>query len=238
MYFKDNLNPTQKEAVLHAQGPALVIAGAGTGKTRVIEYRVLNLIQKGVEPERILLLTFTRNAASEMLKRAAWHNKSCEHVAGGTFHSVGYKFIRQFADVLHLEQPISFLDEADTIEAFKLLTKNNAFFSEKLHPKPDTLQKLYMMRVNRVNSLEEMLAIQYPHFLEIAHSIERLFEMYQVYKRKLGLIDYNDMLVYFKILLETATVGDRIRGLYDHIMVDEFQDTNLYTVQDNHHKAR
>ena len=112
--LRSSLNPAQYEAVTTVNGPVLVVAGAGTGKTRVIEYRVLYLVSNGIAPNSILLLTFTRRAAREMLARASRHNRLCEDVTGGTFHSFGFSVITEFAHLLGYKRPISFLDETDS----------------------------------------------------------------------------------------------------------------------------
>ncbi|MFH1621563.1 MAG: ATP-dependent helicase [Candidatus Omnitrophota bacterium] len=225
--LKDTLNPSQYEAVSTIDGPLLVVAGAGTGKTRVIEYRVLNLILNGVKPSSILLLTFTRKAAREMLDRASRHNKLCQQVEGGTFHSFAYKIIKAYRKHLGFKNNISFLDESDSADALHLLATKLGFLDKKLRfPKKNTLRNIISMSINRSQDIKTFLEKDYPHFLDLRKDLETLHKAYIDYKINHTLIDYDDMLLYLKFLLENKEIVRKISSKFSHIMVDEFQDTN------------
>jgi DNA helicase-2/ATP-dependent DNA helicase PcrA len=221
------LNPSQWEAVATLDGPLLVVAGAGTGKTRVIEYRCLNMIAHGIAPEHILLLTFTRKAAREMLGRASVHDPQCRQIQGGTFHSFAYRLIRTYRKVLGLGDQISFIDEADSADALHLLAMRAGYLEDKSRfPKKDTLRSILSMGLNRHQTMAQVLARDYPHFGGLATKIEDLRRQYAEYKIARNLVDFDDMLVYLKFLLDDAEVNRKVASQFKYVMVDEFQDTN------------
>lgn len=221
------LNKAQLDAVNTLEGPVLVVAGAGTGKTRVIEYRVLNLIQHNVEPERILLLTFTRKSARQMLDRASRHNIKCQRVDGGTFHSFAYRLIQRYHKKLGFTEIFSFIDEGDSEEALGILLTQLGFREKKERfPKKDTLRAILSMSFNRSEKIVDIIQKEYPQFLEVYRDIEELKDAYIKYKLERRLIDYDDMLLYLKILLEDEGIREELSKKYLYIMVDEFQDTN------------
>ncbi|MFC1645883.1 ATP-dependent helicase [Candidatus Omnitrophota bacterium] len=225
--FKDNLNPSQCEVVETIDGPLLVVAGAGTGKTRVIEYRVLNLILEGVKPSSILLLTFTRKAAREMIDRASGHNKLCQQVEGGTFHSFAYSIIKRYRKFLGFKNNISFMDEADSADALHLLATKLGFLDKKLRfPKKSTLRNIISSSINRSQNIKSILEKDYPHFLDLRKDIEKLHKAYIDYKVNHCVIDYDDMLLYLKFLLENEEILRKVSSRFNYVMVDEFQDTN------------
>lgn len=225
--LRQRLNPSQYASVTTVDGPVLVIAGAGSGKTRAIEYRVLHLVETGVKPESILLLTFTRKAAHEMLSRASRHDSRCAHVEGGTFHSFAFKTLKRYAKVLGLSNLFSILDEADAREAVhKCAVRLGLIDKEKKFPKKDTLAGVISMSINKGMSITKTLEKEYPHFLEFAGDIERLRKEYTAYKIQKNYMDYDDLLIYLKMLLEIDEVRKKIAEKYRYIMVDEYQDTN------------
>ncbi|MDD5427642.1 MAG: ATP-dependent helicase [Candidatus Omnitrophica bacterium] len=225
--LKDKLNPSQLLAVSATDGPVLVIAGAGSGKTRAIEYRVLNLITKGVRPESILLLTFTRKAAHEMVSRASNHDPRCKHIDGGTFHSFAFKTLKRYSKALGLSNQFSILDEGDSSEAVhRCAVKLGLFEKELKFPKKDTLRAILSMSLNKGKPIAEILEKEYPHFLEFTSMIEKLRKEYASYKLEKGYIDYDDLLVYLKLLLEIDEMRKIVAGRYKYVMVDEYQDTN------------
>jgi DNA helicase-2/ATP-dependent DNA helicase PcrA len=225
--LRAQLNPAQYAAVTQMDGPMLVVAGAGTGKTRIIEYRVLSLITKGVSPDSILLLTFTRRAAREMLARAAGHNRLCQEVTGGTFHSFGYSVIARYAHLLGYRRPVSFLDEADSEQLLHRLAVGLGFTAKQMRfPARATLKAVVSASFNRAEPIKEILLKDYPHFAHWAPELERLREEYVRYKVGHNLLDYDDLLIYLKILLEDAEVQATLSGRYRFLMVDEYQDTN------------
>jgi DNA helicase-2/ATP-dependent DNA helicase PcrA len=225
--LRAHLNQAQYEAATATDGPVLVIAGAGTGKTRVIEYRVLSLITKGIPPDSILLLTFTRRAAREMLDRAAGHDRLCQDVIGGTFHSFGYSVIARFAHLLGFHRPLSFLDEADSEQLLHRLATRLGFTGrEQRFPARATLKAVISASFNRSEPIKEVLLKDFPHFVHWAEELEGLREEYVRYKVGHNLLDYDDLLIYLKILLENEEVETILSKRHRYVMVDEYQDTN------------
>lgn len=225
--FKQHLNPSQLEAVTTINGPVLVIAGAGSGKTRVIEYRVLYLIEQKVKPNSILLLTFTRRAAYEMLARAAAHNDQARQVEGGTFHSFAYKILRHYGKTIGLNNSFSILDEADAETAlWRCASKLNLLETGQRFPKKTTLRQIVSMSINKQLSLETVVEKEYPHFSALASELENLKKKYFEYKIQSNYLDYDDLLIYLRLLLENETLRQRLAEQYQFIMVDEYQDTN------------
>lgn len=226
--FEKELNPAQLEAVVHLSGPALVIAGAGSGKTRVIEYRVLYLVQNRIPPSSILLLTFTRKAAYEMLSRAEKHNFNCKKVEGGTFHSFAWKMLKNYGKIIDLPPLFSILDEDDSQQVIRRCSKLISLDkSEKMLPKKETIKNIISMSINKEMSISEILDREYPHFLEYLPQIEDIKESYAKYKREKNYLDYDDLLVYLRTLLKDKTVRENLSRRYQYIMVDEYQDTNI-----------
>lgn len=225
--LKNKLNRAQLEAVTTINGAVLVIAGAGSGKTRAIEYRVSHLVQNNINPESILLLTFTRKAAHEMLSRAARHDARAAHVEGGTFHSYAFKTLKKYAKALGLSNTFSILDESDASEAIqKCCAKLELFDKEKKAPRKDTLRSILSMAINKGQSIVKTLEKEYPHFLEYAAKIEALRKEYASYKIGKSYLDYDDLLIYLKMLLDIDPIRRAISERYRYVMVDEYQDTN------------
>jgi len=227
--FKEELNNSQFRAVQKIDGPMLVIAGAGSGKTRVIEYRVLNLIEKEIAPEAILLLTFTRRAANEMLARAARHNALCARVDGGTFHSFAYKILKHYGERILIPRNFSVIDQGDAENAIQKCALSLGFGGkgDKKFPKKDTLLGIISASINKELSLEEIILDEYPHFLELVSKIEAVKDGFQKYKREMGYLDYDDLLVFLKKILRDDLIREKLTQKYKYIMVDEYQDTNL-----------
>lgn len=226
--LRRKLNPSQYTAVTTIDGPVLVIAGAGSGKTRAIEYRVLHMVESGIAPESILLLTFTRKASHEMVTRATKHDGRCRNVDGGTFHSFAFKTLKKYAKVLGLSNLFSILDESDAAEAIgKCAAKVGLANKDKKTPKKDTLRTVISMSINKGLSIVGVLEKEYPHFLEFASQIEALRKEYAAYKIQKNYMDYDDLLVYLKMLLEVEEVRKKLSERYKYVMVDEYQDTNM-----------
>jgi len=225
--LKNHLNSSQFLAATTIDGPVLVIAGAGSGKTRVIEYRVLNLVQSGVEPAFILLLTFTRNASRVMLSRAAAHDPRCAAVEGGTFHSFAYKILKHYAKALGFTDSFSILDEADAIDAVGKCSGNiNISERDRKFLKKNTIRSIISMSINKHSSVEDIIEKEYPHLAEYSEYIKNVKSKYVKYKREKNYLDYDDMLVYLKKLLEDDAIRKAVASKYRYIMVDEYQDTN------------
>jgi DNA helicase-2/ATP-dependent DNA helicase PcrA len=225
--LKGRLNPAQYQAATSVDGAYLVIAGAGSGKTRVIEYRVLNLIQSRINPASILLLTFTRKAAREMISRASKHDPQCKNVEGGTFHSFAFKTLKRYAKMMGFPDSFIVLDEGDAEEAIhRCASRMGLYEKEKRFPKKDTLRSIISMSINKNSPISEVIKKEYPHFLEDIEAIEEVRKQYAKYKIDKNYLDYDDLLLYLKILLENETIRDRLSRKYRYLMVDEYQDTN------------
>jgi len=225
--IRSQLNERQYEAVTSIDGPVLVIAGAGSGKTRVIEYRVRHLVENRVNPASILLLTFTRRSAQEMVSRASKHDPRCQSVEGGTFHSFANKILRRYSDFFGLSNGFTVYDEADAEEAIHRCAVQLGFYAkEKRRPRKDMLRKILSMSLNKETSIEQVLAKYYPTFDQYLEEIRALRERYMEYKIASGCLDYDDLLLYLKLLLENEQVRAQVSAHYRYVMVDEFQDTN------------
>jgi len=227
--YEEELNPSQIEAVTSINGPMLVIAGAGSGKTRTLTYRVARLVEKGISPAAILLLTFTRKASSEMLSRAAQLLDSrCERVSGGTFHSFSNSMLRKYASSLGFDNKYTILDRVDAESLIGMLRKELEPGSKhRSFPRKRTLANIFSRAVNKVISIEDVIYNDYPHFQPYLEDILNLSIEYDKRKVMHHFFDYDDLLVYFHLLLKNHTdIRDRISSLYKYIMVDEYQDTN------------
>lgn len=227
--YKNELNESQYKAVTSVNGPHLVIAGAGTGKTRTIVYRVAHLVELGVKPEHILLLTFTRRAAQEMLRRAAvLLDFRCEKVAGGTFHSFANNVLRKHSPLINYDRNFTILDQGDAEDIVNLLrTREKLDTRERRFPRKETLYDLYSRTVNTDTCLPDLLSTDYPHYVEDYPDIEKLQKLYGEYKREHNLMDYDDLLSNLvRLLKEHEPIRGELSNRYRYIMVDEYQDTN------------
>jgi len=227
--YQKVLNKVQLSAVTAPEGPILVIAGAGSGKTRTLVYRVAWLIEKGIPPKEILLLTFTRKAAKEMLERAAkLSDRRCKDVSGGTFHSLAQYVLRQEAHRLGFSPSFTIMDRSDMEEATHALVSEVDGEKRSIRfPKRATIATIISKAANMEKSLAEIIETEYPQFLPVASQIEHLLTLYREYKRKNSLMDYDDLLLFFRLLLkEDEEIRHRLGNRYKYIMVDEYQDTN------------
>ncbi|MCK9604517.1 MAG: ATP-dependent helicase, partial [Candidatus Omnitrophica bacterium] len=227
--YAKELNPAQLEAVQSTQGQFLVIAGAGSGKTRVLVYRVANLVEKGIKPEEILLLTFTRRAAEEMLKRSSLLlDDRCQKVSGGTFHSFANSVLRKYAKVLGLSNSFTILDRPDSEDAINLIRTQLGFNkTDKRFPRKRAIAEVISFSVNKSEKIKDVLYDEYPQFIEWSDEIEKINQEYKKYKYSKSLLDYDDLLIYLKELLEKhENVRFALANKYKFIMVDEYQDTN------------
>ncbi len=228
--YAEVLNPSQFEAVTHREGPLLVIAGAGSGKTRTLIYRVARLIESGVPPGAILLLTFTRRAAQEMLRRAEQLvGERSRSVAGGTFHSFANLMLRHYGQAAGIKPNFTILDRADMEDVLNLLRARMGLASrERRFPKKSTLAETISMARNKRRPLEQEIEADFPHLIEHAQEIVALERKYEAYKRERGLLDYDDLLYRFvEMLTGHEQIRRRISESFRYIMIDEYQDTNL-----------
>lgn len=227
--YQKELNPAQLSAVESAEGPHLVIAGAGSGKTRVLVYRVARLVENGVNPQEILLLTFTRKAAEEMLRRASLLlDERCGRACGGTFHSFANMTLRKYAALLGLQNNFSILDQSDSEDAINLIRTQMGFHkSQKRFPRKHTIAEVISKSINKSEKLGIVLYDEYPQFMEWEGEIEKIRDEYVKYKRAKSLLDYDDLLVFLKdLLVSHEQVRLALSRKYKYIMVDEYQDTN------------
>ncbi|HEU5251079.1 MAG TPA: ATP-dependent helicase [Thermoanaerobaculia bacterium] len=227
--YDRELNEEQRAVVLAGGGPILVIAGAGSGKTRTLVYRVARLIESGTDPSRIMLLTFTNKAAREMLRRVeALLSVDTRRLMGGTFHSVGSRLLRRFGSRVGLTPNFTILDEEDAREMLEAATSDEGIrTTEKRFPKGDVLLDLYSFTVNTARTFTEVLTERAPHFLVLEDEIVRVFQRYQQRKRAGNASDYDDLLLHWKrLLVEAPDVAAQLAASYDHVLVDEYQDTN------------
>ena len=224
------LNPEQAAAATHGDGPLLIIAGAGTGKTRTLVYRVAHLIERGVRPDRILLLTFTRRAAQEMLTRAErLVGATSRKVHGGTFHATAHRLLRRYGAAAGLARDFTIMDQADSADLMQLSRSHLGYAQKsKRFPKKETLHYVYSRHINTGLSVDDIIRDDYPQFIEYLEDFGKIFGDYTRRKQERNLVDYDDLLLFWALILESSPeLGGKIAGLYDHVLVDEYQDTNV-----------
>jgi DNA helicase-2/ATP-dependent DNA helicase PcrA len=223
------LNPSQLKAVMATDGPVLVIAGAGSGKTRTLVYRVARLVETGVSPESILLLTFTRKAAGEMLERAAGlSDERCRYVSGGTFHSLAHRVLRFHAGLLGFKATYTVLDRSDMEELVQSLVQEMQVDRGSIRfPKKSTLANIISKAANLEMGVEGLMVEEYAQFLEYVPQVNKLSRLYSEHKKENQLMDYDDLILFFRRLLsENQGIREQLGVQYRYIMVDEYQDTN------------
>ncbi len=232
--YAGELNPAQYQVAIATQGPVLVIAGAGTGKTRTLVYRVARLVESGVDPAQILLLTFTRKAAEEMLRRASTLlDGRCEHVSGGTFHSFANTVLRRHGKAIGLEPSFTILDRGDAEDVINLLRAEAGLDTkDKRFPRKQVLAEMYSMAINKAVPVAMLIESDYPHLIEHSEELLALAARYTQYKRDNQLADYDDLLVRtHELLRDHEDVRRRLSLAHRYIMVDEYQDTNALQAQ-------
>jgi DNA helicase-2/ATP-dependent DNA helicase PcrA len=244
--YRDELNDEQYQAVTSAPGPLLVIAGAGSGKTRTLTYRVAYLVEKGIDPERILLLTFTNKAAKEMLRRVEDilpHDFS--RMWGGTFHHVGHRLLRRFGDKIGLSRSFTILDQEDSKDLIQACISDSGIDQrDKRFPKPEVLQTIFSLSANCQMEIPEILQQRYEYFQELQEPIMEMAVQYRERKKKNQGVDYDDLLVLTLDLLQSHDEAlDFCQGKFQHVLVDEYQDTNkvqadlVDLIADRHHQV-
>ena len=226
---RQDLNLSQYEAVTHLEGPLLVVAGAGSGKTRTLVYRVAHLLELGIMPENLLLLTFTRRAAQEMLWRASLIlDESCRDVAGGTFHAMANLLLRRYGYHIGYSPNFTIIDRSDAEGIINILKSSLSLAGAgKRFPTKRVILNMISKAVNRSTDLESQLYDEYVHLEEFLSDILLLRDHYEKFKFEHGLMDYDDLLINLKKLLhENMQVRREISSRFQYIMVDEYQDTN------------
>lgn len=246
----DGLNAQQVAAARHGRGPLLIVAGAGSGKTRTLVHRVAHLIQEGTDPGRIMLLTFTRRAAAEMMRRVdgvlrglkenGAHGDgigdskrsgtivTSKRLWGGTFHSVATRLLRAHGKQIGLEPGFTIHDRGDSEDLLDVVrTELGLSKNDRRFPKKGTCLAIYSNCVNSRRPLELVLADTYPWCEDYAASLKQLFQAYVDRKEAGGVFDYDDLLLFWRGLLADDTAGKKVRSRFDCVLVDEYQDTNL-----------
>lgn len=227
--YAAELNAAQLDAVMSTTGPVLVVAGAGTGKTRTLVYRVARLVESDVDPAAILLLTFTRKAAGEMLRRASHLlDGRCDRVAGGTFHSFANTTLRRHGRAIGIESSFTILDRGDSEDVVNLLRAEMGLDAKgRRFPRKQVIAEIFSMAINKSRPLAELVEAEYPLLVDDLGDLVELASRYVAYKRERQLLDYDDLLVRLRELLATsAETRQRIGRTYRYLMVDEYQDTN------------
>src|SRR5580693_6981090 len=246
----EKLNAAQRRAVTHGEalaekgyraGPLLIVAGAGTGKTDTLAHRVAHLVIHGVDPARILMLTFTRRAATQMRRRAFEIARTAlnESIGGvsqtiqqrlswtGTFHSVGNRLLRHYAKHLKLDPQFTVIDRADSADLMDSIRQELGFAAkEQRFPRKETCLQIYSYRVNTQRSLKETLEQQYPWCAQWEGDLTRLYRTYVEQKQRYSVLDYDDLLLYWHLMMSDPRLAQHVGSNFDHILVDEFQDTN------------
>lgn len=228
--FSKALNDEQLKVVIHDAGPALVIAGAGSGKTRALTYRVAWLIDGHAPPEAIMLVTFTKKAAEEMTHRAELlSGGAAKHLLAGTFHHVANLFLRKYAKTLDAGYTSNYtiIDTGDQTEVMKLAVAQLVPKADrKRYPKAAVLQRLYSKALNLETEVEILVDAEYPSFHDEIPVIKRILQRYHDLKREMNVMDYDDLLVNFLALLRNSPAASKIRKRVRHVLVDEYQDVN------------
>ncbi len=227
--YEKELNAEQLDVVLHGDGACLVLAGAGSGKTRTITYRVAHLLDQGVRPEEILLLTFTNKAAREMLARVeALLGSSVAGLWGGTFHSVANRILRGYAADVGRTASFTILDQEDSRDLIGLCLKDlHVDTTARRFPSAGTIQAIVSYRRNAALPLRDVLERSYESFLDLAPVLERVDASYERRKREADAVDFDDLLLLLRDLLaQRPDVRDRLAGQFRYVLADEYQDTN------------
>jgi len=246
----DRLNPLQRKAATYgeplaergyAAGPLLIVAGAGTGKTATLAHRVAHLVLSGVDPARILMLTFTRRAATEMRRRAheitrralndaprgATQSISQRLTWAGTFHSIGNRLLRHYAPQLRLDPHFSVIDRADSADLLDSVRQELGLAQkEQRFPRKETCLQIYSHRVNTRAPLERTLEEHFPWCAQWQTGLKQLYRVYVEQKQHASLLDYDDLLLYWHAMMSEPRLAQHIGAHFDHVLVDEYQDTN------------
>src|SRR5262245_60412738 len=241
--YLEKLNPQQRRAVEHGgltlaeAGPLLIIAGAGSGKTNTLAHRVAHLVVNGTDPRRIALLTFTRRAATEMIRRVERivANAMRERTAAmadaiawaGTFHSVGARFLREYAEAIGLDRAFTIHDREDSADLMNLVRHDLGFSkTDKRFPTKGTCLAIYSRAVNAEIPLDEALGSFFRWCADWEPELRTLFDAYVEAKQRQNVLDYDDLLLYWAQMMQEPSIAADVSGRFDHVLVDEYQDTN------------
>src|SRR5512133_2965382 len=227
--YARELNEQQHAAVTAPPGPSLVIAGAGSGKTRTLTYRVAYLLEQGIPSERILLLTFTNKAATEMMRRVAdLLGQELDSLWGGTFHSIGNRILRQHAPLLGFQRDFSILDREDARHLITTCVAESGIdIKATRFPKAEVLGEIFSYGLNTRAAIDEVVRAQFPQFEDLSEQIIALRDQYDKRKRASNAMDFDDLLArWLKLLQEHEEVREQYQRRFQFILVDEYQDTN------------
>jgi len=229
--YKNCLNDDQLKAIITLKGPLLVIAGAGTGKTRVIVHRLSYMIENGIDPHKILLLTFTRKAANEMMNRAETllNGKSLKGMIGGTFHSFASYVLRKHANMIGLHPKFTIIDQSDSEDTIDLIRTELKYNSaEKKFPKKGRIQEVISIARNCNTSIKDVIDKQFDGLIEFEKDIELIAKGYAQYKKICNILDFDDLIEFLRnALRDHSAFRKKMQDQFQYIMVDEFQDTNI-----------
>ena len=228
MFAASDLNPPQQAAVDHTGSPLLIVAGAGTGKTKTLATRVARILHDGADPSRVLLLTFTRRAAAEMLQRVAATEsaRTASQVWGGTFHSTANRLLRTFGQSAGLSAGFTVLDQGDATDLMGMVRTEQGFGERgRRFPRKETVSGIYSRMVSTQHKLGAVLETDYPWCTDHLDDLKTIFTAYTAKKRANNVLDYDDMLLFWRGLT-VSPVGGALRDLFDHVLIDEYQDTN------------
>ncbi|MFX1258152.1 MAG: ATP-dependent helicase [Promethearchaeota archaeon] len=227
--FKDNLNEEQLKVINNIKGPMIVIAGAGSGKTRIITYSVAKLLKSGILPSEIMLVTFTNKAAKEMLKRVERIlGKKLLDIWGGTFHSIANIFLRKYISQTGLKPRYSIIDQSDSFSLMKLSIEDS-FPHHKLLNLPNAKQcyKIHSYQINCNKSINQVLEWKYPQIsIDLIPKLKKIFNKYSELKSDNNVVDFDDLLVLWNSLLDNKFIAQKIAEKIKYVLVDEYQDTN------------
>ncbi len=227
-FYKKDLNEEQYQAVIHDQGPALVIAGAGSGKTRMLTYRVTYLIEQGINPQEIVLVTFTKKAAQEMTSRVnnLIGNRS-RGMYAGTFHHLANRVLRKYAKTLGYNSNFTILDRSDSNSLMKIIRAANKPSDSKVrYPKPAQIVDMHSKSVNLRKPLSEILTSDFPGYSELGDQLEGMISVYQKQKKRNNQMDFDDLLTNFLKFLKDIEKSHAFKQKIHHVLVDEYQDIN------------
>ncbi|MFX1488670.1 MAG: ATP-dependent helicase, partial [Promethearchaeota archaeon] len=228
--FDEDLNEEQLEIINNIKGPMLVIAGAGSGKTRTITYSVAKLLLSGVRPGQIMLVTFTNKAANEMIKRVeSLLGKRPKGIWAGTFHSIANRFIRRYAKTLGLKSNYTIMDETDSRALMKLsIDRANVKELKERFPNSRMAKAILSYSINCNKSIQDVIIWKYSQFDsgDIVKKLEEVFKIYQDKKAKDNLVDFDDLLIYWNQLLDERSIAQLLASNIKYVLVDEYQDTN------------
>ncbi len=229
MDYVNLLNEEQREAVMAAPGPILVVAGAGSGKTRALTYRVAYLLDNGVEPSRIVLATFTNKAARQMLERVSrLISHGTEAIWGGTFHHLAHRLLRRHAALAGYDPSFTILDRSDSAELLSKCYEEMKLSRSEVHfPRREGALEIFGLAANRETPLEKLIAEEFPHFSEQTERLVELSRLYRKRKQKASVVDYDDLLSEaVRLLRDQNDLREEYQNRFHHILVDEYQDTS------------